>query len=285
MQRLDNPLRKEIKISNVVSTADLKQKIDIASFNSYKFLSANLNHYRCGYIKDNTMVGRVSAFASGKLISVGTKSLTTSRYLKHIGDKYHPNFEKLVSDFDNFLKLRKQSLNDDEKKIIHLFLTHRGFFGLMSLDVLEKLRKQQKGTHRLDALEIFCNKMGMVATLCLFGRSHNSELKKFISKIPSLSFKDVKEIFDEVNELFVEDGPKIDSNMESMISELQKKPTTPPGGINLIEYIQFGTKFFPSFLAFFLMPETTLKKLSLLWDQYDGFNLGVKMTLPHSSRK
>jgi len=74
MQRLKIILRKEIKITNVVCTTDLKQPVNIASFNECKFLSSNLNLYRCGYVKDNTMKGRVSVFASGKLISVGTTS-------------------------------------------------------------------------------------------------------------------------------------------------------------------------------------------------------------------
>ena len=73
MQVLEK-IRKEIAIQNVVCTADLKQKVDIASFNEYKHLSSNLDLYRCGYVKDNTMTGRVTVFASGKLISVGTKS-------------------------------------------------------------------------------------------------------------------------------------------------------------------------------------------------------------------
>ncbi len=74
MQRLETTLRKEISISNVVCTADLKQSVDIASFNEFKHLSSDLDLYSCGYVKDDTMVGRVSVFASGKLISVGTKS-------------------------------------------------------------------------------------------------------------------------------------------------------------------------------------------------------------------
>ena len=74
MQSLKETLRKEITISNVVCTADLKQSVDIASFNKYKFLSSNLDLYRCGYVKDDIMTGRVTVFASGKLISVGTKS-------------------------------------------------------------------------------------------------------------------------------------------------------------------------------------------------------------------
>lgn len=74
MQRLAVKLRAEIKIQNTVCTADLKQEIDIASFNEYTHLSSNLDLYRCGYVKDETMIGRVTVFRTGKLISVGTKS-------------------------------------------------------------------------------------------------------------------------------------------------------------------------------------------------------------------
>lgn len=74
VQKIKSTLRKEIKIQNTVSTADLKQKIKIELFNKYKYLSSNLELYRCGYVKDNKMVGRVTVFANGKLISVGTKS-------------------------------------------------------------------------------------------------------------------------------------------------------------------------------------------------------------------
>jgi len=74
MNNFSVTLRKTIKIVNVVTTADLKQKVDISSFNNYKHLSSNLDLYRCGYVKDEKMVGRVTVFGNGKLISVGTKS-------------------------------------------------------------------------------------------------------------------------------------------------------------------------------------------------------------------
>lgn len=67
-------LRNEIKITNVVCNADLKQKVDISQFTNHEFLSSALRLYPCGYVKDNSMTGRVTVFASGKLISVGTKS-------------------------------------------------------------------------------------------------------------------------------------------------------------------------------------------------------------------
>jgi len=74
MQVQDLKLRKEIKIVNVVCTTDLKQQVDIASFNEYEHLHSDLALYRCGYVKDDAMVGRVTVFGNGKLISVGTKS-------------------------------------------------------------------------------------------------------------------------------------------------------------------------------------------------------------------
>jgi transcription initiation factor TFIID TATA-box-binding protein len=73
-----NELRPEIKIVNTVSTADLEQKVDIGSFNEYEHLHSDLNLYSCGYVKDDKMVGRVTIFASGKMISVGTKSVEQS---------------------------------------------------------------------------------------------------------------------------------------------------------------------------------------------------------------
>ena len=74
MQKLESKLIPEVKIQNTVTTADLKQEIDIASFNEYEHLSSNLDLYACGYVKDDSMIGRVTVFRNGKLISVGTKS-------------------------------------------------------------------------------------------------------------------------------------------------------------------------------------------------------------------
>jgi transcription initiation factor TFIID TATA-box-binding protein len=79
MQVLESELISEVKIQNTVTTADLKQEIDIGSFNEYEHLSSNLDLYACGYVKDDKMVGRVTVFKNGKLISVGTKSPEQSR--------------------------------------------------------------------------------------------------------------------------------------------------------------------------------------------------------------
>ena len=79
MKKSDIKLRSEIKIQNTVCTADLKQEVNLKSFNKYEHLSANLELYRCGYVKDDVMTGRVTVFRTGKLISVGTKSPEQAR--------------------------------------------------------------------------------------------------------------------------------------------------------------------------------------------------------------
>lgn len=105
MQILEEELRKEIVITNVVCTADLKQPVDIASFNKYKFLRSNLDLYRCGYVKDDSMVGRVTVFASGKLISVGTKSPEQAFLELKKAGKILKNY-KLIASFKISPKIR-----------------------------------------------------------------------------------------------------------------------------------------------------------------------------------
>jgi transcription initiation factor TFIID TATA-box-binding protein len=118
MQVLEG-LRKEVAIQNVVCTADLKQPVDIASFNEYKNLSSNLALYRCGYVKDQTMTGRVTVFASGKLISVGTKypeqAYEELQKAGNILKKY-----KLIESFRIIPKVRNIVARFDLGKRIHL---------------------------------------------------------------------------------------------------------------------------------------------------------------------
>ena len=114
-------LRKEIKIVNVVTTADLLQKINITLFNNYQYLHTDLDLYKCGYVKDNIMIGRVTVFQSGKLISVGTKSANQSflelkkaiRIMKKYGlvtpKKINPQVRNIVAktDFKKSINIEK----------------------------------------------------------------------------------------------------------------------------------------------------------------------------------
>jgi len=140
MLRLNDPLRKELKISNIVCTADLKQSVDIASFNNYKFLDSNLELYRCGYVKDDEMIGRVTVFGNGKLISVGTKSpdeavlelKKTSKILQNYGlinhYKISPKVRNIVA---NGIITTKIDLHHFARVLPHCIYEPEQFSGLI----------------------------------------------------------------------------------------------------------------------------------------------------------
>ena len=107
MLKLQVQPRSEIQIVNVVCTADLKQEIDLISFNKHKDLSANLDLYHCGYVKNENMVGRVTVFRTGKLISVGTKSIESAFKELRIACKIMKEY-KMIGNF--YLKPRTQNI-------------------------------------------------------------------------------------------------------------------------------------------------------------------------------
>jgi len=80
MQVFINSLSKGLTIVNVVTTADLKQKVNIEKLNDFAWGIYDQISYRgiCGYIKTPDMKGRVTIFTSGKMISIGSNSIQDS---------------------------------------------------------------------------------------------------------------------------------------------------------------------------------------------------------------
>ena len=68
------------EVVNVVSTADLWQDVDLKSLNNQSWGLYDLDIYPAGYVKDGDIQGRVTVFHTGKLISVGAKSVRASFY-------------------------------------------------------------------------------------------------------------------------------------------------------------------------------------------------------------
>lgn len=70
-----------IKIVNLAATADLKQQVNLSKLKKHVGFVYSGRFYggRCAYLKDQHTVGRVSIFASGKMISVGTRSLKSAQ--------------------------------------------------------------------------------------------------------------------------------------------------------------------------------------------------------------
>ena len=68
------------KIRNVVCTAKLKQTVNIVQLSDLKngIYDQKIYGGRCGYVKTPEMDGRVTIFRSGKMISIGGKSVKKS---------------------------------------------------------------------------------------------------------------------------------------------------------------------------------------------------------------
>lgn len=70
----------QIKIQNVVTTSDVCQQVDVTSFKNYPWGEYDQEIYRgiCGYIKDHNIRGKVTIFITGKMISLGAKTVENS---------------------------------------------------------------------------------------------------------------------------------------------------------------------------------------------------------------
>ena len=141
MQIIKNKLPKKIKISNIVTTADLKQKFDIEKLNDYSWGIYDQVSYGgiCGYVKLPEMKGRVTIFTSGKMISIGSNTIKDS-IDKLNQTKFHLLRENLINDitleplvrniistitFDKLINLNKL-----EKKILNSIYEPNVFAGL-----------------------------------------------------------------------------------------------------------------------------------------------------------
>ena len=72
---LSNP-----RVVNLVATAELGQPVDLKRLASEPGFHYDLRVYNCAYLRDSGTVATISIFASGKMISTGTK---TSKGAKH----------------------------------------------------------------------------------------------------------------------------------------------------------------------------------------------------------
>jgi len=99
LQIVEHNLPKGVKIVNVVATADLSQKLSITKLNNYPWGIYDEATYKgiCGYIKSPEMIGKVTVFSSGKMISIGAKSIDDAVQLLNQA-KFYLLQEKLIKD-------------------------------------------------------------------------------------------------------------------------------------------------------------------------------------------
>ena len=73
-------LRPRLEVVNVVATAELGQPVDLDRLAMLEGFLYDQAIYHCAYLKDRNTRAKVSIFATGKMISVGAKSLADSKH-------------------------------------------------------------------------------------------------------------------------------------------------------------------------------------------------------------
>jgi TATA-box binding protein (TBP) (component of TFIID and TFIIIB) len=69
-----------LKIVNLIATADLKQSINLNKLVDSNGFLYDQAIYHCAYLKDERTVGKISIFATGKMISVGTRDFDNAKH-------------------------------------------------------------------------------------------------------------------------------------------------------------------------------------------------------------
>ena len=83
----------EFKVINVIAVADLRQRVDLGKIGQNLNVAYNPGKYggRVAYLKTKIMHGKVSVFNSGKIISVGTKSVYQAKEDLHTAARFIEN--------------------------------------------------------------------------------------------------------------------------------------------------------------------------------------------------
>jgi transcription initiation factor TFIID TATA-box-binding protein len=68
-------LNSDLKVVNLVATAELGQRIDLGRLVGIKGFLYDMHVYHCAYLKDQNTKAKVSIFSSGKMISIGAKDI------------------------------------------------------------------------------------------------------------------------------------------------------------------------------------------------------------------
>lgn len=114
-------LFKEIKIANIVTTADLFQTIDITKLNNFPWGIYDGVTYggSCAYVKTPDMRGRVTVFSTGKMISIGSNDLEDS-VNKLNQAKFYMLKENLISDVKLIPQIRNIVVTASFGKLLNL---------------------------------------------------------------------------------------------------------------------------------------------------------------------
>lgn len=197
-------------------------------------------------------------------ISQELKKLVSDDYLVLKDRKYRANFERLTVDIESRLNLLDIILDSAEKIFLYRLLQQNYFFTFSSFDTLYEIKTQPKRIHHIDAIEEFCNKIGMFCTVALHSKENESD------KLQPNSGKTIEQINEELEEITKS------INTEFLRKYKKSMRKNKQLAINLTSYTM--KSLIVSVIILNRLPLSTAKKLAPLWDQSYGFKIGVMMS-------
>lgn len=203
--------------------------------------------------------------------------LTHERYLEHNLDKkkYYPKISRLIKDIQSLLETRKITLTTDEIELLKIFLKRPSFLKELSKDVFRQMKKQPKGTHNVNALTTLCNKIGMISATILFSKQYNPEYVKMFAENPSIPISRLVRDFHKFEKAWDESALQ----MNSIFTEKLKDVSLSEKEKSAIDSIKNVFKSILSMSSLLFASNDTLIKFANMWDQFEGFKLGIDMTL------
>lgn len=191
------------------------------------------------------------------------EKLVKAGYLTYDKNKYRHNPARLVEDLIDHLWHYDVAIEENEKKILQNMLTSGYIFNMLSTDVYEELHTRKSGSHDIDALEFFRNKIGMFSTMFL-------HLKK-ISPQPE---EPIRESFEKINEQM---SGLVEHVNSAMSARLKGSATYKKNKMFTYDLLSNTMKSMVLLtIVFQRIPDSTLEKFSQLWDQYQGFMMGAQ---------
>ena len=196
------------------------------------------------------------------------QDLAIENYLKFNSkdEKHYVNLQKLTDELESILIERDILLNEDEKNYLQKILEQNEFFKIISQDIVKKIQAQEKGIHRINAIDVFCERIGVLSAGALLHRKtqKNDELESICD--PKLSFD---ENIKEIQKILQEIGSGIDEGIKNIDNPMIDHPI-------FREFLLPVVKHMDSLMVFYMIPLVSLEKLMLLWGGSDGVKLALQ---------
>ena len=237
-----------------------------------------------------------------------TQRLYQSKLIKKEKDGFVIDSDFLADAVARELQEKKKVLlSAKEKKVLGKILKGKGPLAFLSEQIIKKIVRQPPRVHNIDAIQIICDNIGYFAAYFMVARK-NMPGKKEISINESQQILDVLDpVWNQISpileksvtwvkdealqskkytkkfpfEKFVlqfSDGVKINETFANIVQEqtmykqnLETDKNSLAMTRNFVDNLKNIVGSFPAIKSFMELPEDTLLKLCLLWDQGHGF--------------